>query len=320
LRLFGRPERAAFSVSATAGYIQTALLTRHEMKLIKKLSASRDEKKVRERNRVQKQVQKKHEAVDRSIADLADARSEAIRLLKRVVWVLGDNAGARSGGAILSPDSLSPAPPFSKTIFEIQAAVGTTTALGVGGAGAAGTVAVASTWGTASTGTGIALLNGAAKTSAVLAWIGGWIGGGVIAGVAVLTAISAAPAVIYTIWKLNPSDHRIELNNIRATLKHLEKADDRIRAIADSISQCNRCLRREHDTACRLLYGGQSVRRVVRWVRRLLYGTMFRRTEVNWAEPLRCAATLVAKAAVQEILDNRGVSKGSLIYPPIRIV
>jgi hypothetical protein len=73
------------------------------MKLIKKLSASRDEKKVRERNRGQKQVQKKHEAVDRSIADLADARSEAIRLLKRVVWVLGDNAGARSGGAIVKP-------------------------------------------------------------------------------------------------------------------------------------------------------------------------------------------------------------------------
>jgi hypothetical protein len=100
---------------------------------------------------------------------------------------------ARAPAALLlSPDSLAPAPPFSKTIFEIQAAVGTTTALGVGGA--AGTVAVASTWGTASTGTGIALLNGAAKTSAVLAWIGGWIGGGVIAGVAVLTAISAAPA------------------------------------------------------------------------------------------------------------------------------
>jgi hypothetical protein len=120
--------------------------------------------------------------------------------------------------------------------------------------------------------------------------------------------------------KLNPSDHRIELNNIRATLKHLEKADDRIRAIADSISQCNRCLRREHDTACRLLYRWPVGSRVVRGVRRLLYGTMFRRTEVNWAEPLRCAATLVAKAAVQEILDNRGVSKGSLIYPPIRIV
>lgn len=65
-------------------------------------------------------------------------------------------------------------------------------AIGVTGAAAGGVVApaaflAAQSFGTASTGTAIGSLFGAAKTSATLAWIGGGVGGGVAAGSAMLT-------------------------------------------------------------------------------------------------------------------------------------
>ncbi|MCB9585075.1 MAG: hypothetical protein H6718_06740 [Polyangiaceae bacterium] len=70
------------------------------------------------------------------------------------------------------------------------AASGIAAGVGVAAFGPTAAMAVATTWGTASTGTAIAALSGAAQTSAALAWLGGGAtaagGGGMAAGQAFL--------------------------------------------------------------------------------------------------------------------------------------
>ena len=70
------------------------------------------------------------------------------------------------------------------------AGAGVATGVGVAALGPTAAMAIATTFGTASTGTAIATLSGAAATNAALAWIGGGAlaagGGGVVAGEAIL--------------------------------------------------------------------------------------------------------------------------------------
>ena len=92
--------------------------------------------------------------------------------------------------------------PALRRIEDAAAATVKATGLsGVAGAAAAsGTYAGMATWGTASTGTAIATLHGAALSNATLAALGGGSlatgGGGIAAGTAVLGGIAAAPVIL----------------------------------------------------------------------------------------------------------------------------
>lgn len=90
---------------------------------------------------------------------------------------------------------------------------GAIVAAGVGALAPSVLMAIATTFGTASTGTAIASLSGAAATHAALAWIGGGAvavgGGGMVTGNAILAAtgpigLSVAGALIVggTVWKM----------------------------------------------------------------------------------------------------------------------
>ena len=68
-------------------------------------------------------------------------------------------------------------------------------------------------FGSAATGTAIAGLGGAAKTSATLYWIGGWVGGGVAAGSLVLGA-SAVGAGLYGSAKLRRAVFGLSRNSV----------------------------------------------------------------------------------------------------------
>ena len=72
------------------------------------------------------------------------------------------------------------------TIGGAKAAAGVAAGVGISALGPSAAMAVATTFGTASTGTAISALSGAAATNAALAWLGGWAlvagGGGMAAG------------------------------------------------------------------------------------------------------------------------------------------
>ncbi len=94
----------------------------------------------------------------------------------------------------------------------------TTGAVGSGVASAGALYAAVAAFGTASTGTLISSVSGAAASNATLAWLGGGVlsvgGGGVALGATVLGGIALVPAVSYLIWKgkFNYADEREEVD------------------------------------------------------------------------------------------------------------
>ncbi|MFW9604166.1 MAG: hypothetical protein ACMV0F_04365, partial [Trichlorobacter sp.] len=91
---------------------------------------------------------------------------------------------------------------IDKTISTGEIAMSSTKGASVGVSTAMGAWALAGTFGTASTGTAIGSLTGAAATNATLAYLGGGAaamgGGGMVAGTAVLGGLVALPALILT--------------------------------------------------------------------------------------------------------------------------
>lgn len=77
-----------------------------------------------------------------------------------------------------------------------------------------GTTGAIATWGTASTGTAISTLSGAAQTKAILAWIGRFVGGGVKAGtftlgiVGIVAGFAISAAVSATISAISSANDR----------------------------------------------------------------------------------------------------------------
>ena len=89
----------------------------------------------------------------------------------------------------------------------------TAMATGLGTATAVGSWTVVSFVGTASTGTAIASLSGAAATNATLAWFGGGAiaagGGGMAAGMMTLGGLVAVPLIAFSAWKTHSKAEEI---------------------------------------------------------------------------------------------------------------
>ena len=150
-----------------------------------------------------------------------------------------------------------------------------------GGAGAAGaTVAfmgptaamwIATTFGTASTGTAISTLSGAAATNAALAWLGGGAvatttGGGMAAGSALLAMAgpigwSIARATLLTSiilfakkrLKLN-KEKNAEIESVKANTEKVKELDAKIKGILDETKNISDNLKKSY-TECLSLFG-----------------------------------------------------------------
>ena len=133
---------------------------------------------------------------------------------------------------------------LERTVIEMEEAVGASAeALAAGalaGYAAYGSVALL---GTASTGTAIGSLSGAAATNATLAWLGGGAvaagGGGVAVGTAVLGGIVAAPVLLVGgLWMMSKAEEA--LADARSNVKKAKTAAEAMktaRVAAKAISQ-----------------------------------------------------------------------------------
>ena len=99
----------------------------------------------------------------------------------------------------------------------------------VGGLAAIGSWTLVSMFGTASTGTAIASLSGAAAHNSILAWFGGGAiaagGGGMAAGTVVVGAIVALPIIVFSSYKTHSSATEIEAKNEELASKIPELID-----------------------------------------------------------------------------------------------
>lgn len=137
----------------------------------------------------------------------------------------------------------------------------------VGGLAAVGTWTFVATFGTASTGTAIATLSGAAANNAILAYIGGGTlaagGGGIAGGTMMLGAIVAVPIVIFSSYKTHKSAS--ELNEKIDSIKHetIQVANGN-----QNLTQLNSAV---EDRISYLAYKHEKIREINKEVEKLIY-------------------------------------------------
>jgi hypothetical protein len=172
-------------------------------------------------------------AVKGKVEHLVKTKTHAVQSL-RLIRKLSKNLEAKprliAGSDVRTP-FIAQLIRIDKTIGTEEIAKNTMRGLTAGTSTALGTWALIGAYGTASTGTSIAGLSGAAASNAILAWLGGGSiaagGGGIATGTVVLGGIVLIPAVLITGI----------LNHVAASRKIKEIAEQEVCALAH-IKQC----------------------------------------------------------------------------------
>jgi hypothetical protein len=137
-----------------------------------------------------------------------------------------------------------------------QLASGGAQAIGASAAAAQGTLTLVGLVGTASTGTAIGTLSGAAAQSATLAWLGGGSlaagGGGMALGSLVLSGITIGPAIAVggfmfagdsekhlTNAQAYVTDHRVKVEHMQVAKATLVRVDHYISQMSDVVTELN---------------------------------------------------------------------------------
>lgn len=123
----------------------------------------------------------------------------------------------------------------------------------IGGFAAVGSWTLVSILGTASTGTAIASLSGAAAHNAILAWFGGGAlaagGGGMAAGTLTLGAIVALPIVLFSAYKTHSKADEIEerTHKIIIEVAKINEENEKLKQIEKAIKDQVNFLKNQHD-------------------------------------------------------------------------
>lgn len=192
---------------------------------------------------LEKRLQRQQDFPMESIKRIADARA-TIRIFTE---------------AVTSEAALTNTPNDTTGRYIGMALAGTTTGAAVATLGAPAAMALATTFGTAATGTAISTLTGAAATNAALAWIGGGAlavgGGGMATGATILAmagpiglAIGGATAGV-AFWKTIKRNEKIarEADMAReklvSTTRNVNNVTNRIERLSENISELTRRLK-----------------------------------------------------------------------------
>ena len=137
---------------------------------------------------------------------------------------------------------------------------------GLGAATAAGSWALVSLLGTASTGTAIGTLSGAAATNATLAWFGGGAlaagGGGMAMGMMTLGGLVALPLIAFSAWSTHNKADEIEQRT-----EELRLADEKLQQALPVLQQQQKLATQQHQ---RISQGVAQLEAVYERVRRVL--------------------------------------------------
>ena len=124
---------------------------------------------------------------------------ERLKLLKKIAKNFGVRERKLTEGSVGGIELGTPLKSIENTLNSAEIAKNTAKGTSVGLSTALGTWALIGTFGSASTGTAIATLSGAAASNATLAWLGGGAvafgGGGMAAGAVVLGGLVVLPAL-----------------------------------------------------------------------------------------------------------------------------
>jgi hypothetical protein len=294
---------------------------------------NRVRKRVLEYEGVQLQVQRAYDAleskrvaVNGTLEDLVAAKTAGIRELKKLSRI-SENLEAR--GRQVTQQAFDqakldvPLDRIRATISAADLAMGSAKGAGVGISTALGTWALVGTFGTASTGTAIGGLTGAAATNATLAWLGGGSiasgGLGMAGGTVVLGGIVLIPLLVimgvFSHLSANKKIKEIEEATAKAlaaigqymelTLT-LEAVDRRAGEVSRSIRKATGTFQNQFRATYRALFPFGFLSRAFRYARRFLGGKYFSEDDLRHISPLLQIAAGMAELIDVRILDETG--------------
>jgi len=185
------------------------------------------------------------------------------------------------------------------TITAGQIAMSATKGVSAGVGTALGTWALVTTFGTASTGTAIAGLSGAAATNATLAWFGGGAiaagGGGIAAGTAVIGGIVAIPALavlgVFSHLKANKKINEIEsemykiigyIDQMEGNILKMKLIEERSNELVITINKAQSVFESELRKTLRNLNRFFIISKLIRWLRKnLLRGSYYSKNDLK---------------------------------------
>lgn len=148
-------------------------------------------------------MENKRQQVNKTLEKLIDVKVECVNSLRKIPQLSKNLQGKERNflsNKIGNEVELVDLTRVKNIITVADMALNASKGISVGVGSAVGAWALVSTFGTASTGTAIVTLSGAAATNATLAWLGGGAiaagGGGMVVGTFVLGGIVAIPALI----------------------------------------------------------------------------------------------------------------------------
>jgi DNA repair exonuclease SbcCD ATPase subunit len=177
---------------------------------------------------------------------------------------------------------------INETISAGEIAMNATKGVSAGVSSALGAWALVSTFGTASTGTAIASLSGAAATNATLAWFGGGAmafgGGGMAAGAAVLGGIVAIPALaltgIFSHMQANKKIKEIEkqmnkiikaMGQIESNILKMELIEERTEEIITALQKTREVFNSEFKKVYKSIYPIPFISKWIKWIRKHIF-------------------------------------------------
>lgn len=293
----------------------------------------RVKKRVEEYQGIQLQVQQAYESleakravVNRTLEDLVAAKTAGVQELKKLSRI-SKNLGARERAVIAQGFDQAtldlPLGKVEKTISAAQFAMNSAKGAGAGISTALGTWALVGTFGTASTGTAISTLSGAAAANATLAWLGGGSlasgGLGMAGGTAVLGGIVLIPAVVimgaFSHLSANKKIKEIEEATAKAlaaigqyteltlTLAAVER---RATEVSRSIRKATSTFENQFRITYRGLFPYGVMSKAFRYVRRLFGGKYFSEGDLRQISPLLQIAAGMAELVDARIMDETG--------------
>lgn len=191
-----------------------------------------------EYDRAYKQYKTLYENANQTNIKVNDAIEDFGRSIEESFTIISKIVNLAYAGHSIKKDGLNTNPSIhfsmaKEAAFNYSSAVNLASGAGVGTAVALGSWSLVGILGTASTGTAIGTLSGAAATHATMAWFGGGAlaagGGGMAMGAVALGGLAIAPLVVFSAWNTHSkvSDveaKTVELNKERTNLnvKYLE--------------------------------------------------------------------------------------------------
>ncbi|MED3992241.1 hypothetical protein [Priestia aryabhattai] len=177
---------------------------------------------------------------------------------------------------------------ITETIETGEMAFNAAKGVSVGVSSALGAWALVSSLGTASTGTAIGTLSGAAATNATLAWFGGGAlaagGGGMAAGTVILGGIVVIPALtlvgVFSHVQANKKIREIEkqmneiivsMDQLQANILKMELIGKRSREILVSLQKTKAIFDDEIEKVYKIIYPTPVISKLIKWTRKNIF-------------------------------------------------